>query len=704
MKKRIVSLLLAVVTVALVLTGCATKLYDYSSYKEYLKLGKYEGIEIQLSYIENGMAEKYHEAVESADSAAKEDKDKVIKKTEYKSATENKPLIEDLTYTQKDTLNIDFVGKIDGKEFEGGSSKGYSLVIGSGTFITGFEEGLIGYTAGDKVSLNLTFPKNYSNAEYAGKDVVFDVTINSFTRSTYPEFNNDNVKKYVTAYKDSEKAVEDFEKDTRKEVEKNLIWQEFYSDSKMIKVPEKEVRKYYETSISQYKQSVSSLSAMYGYVITLEDYVTSYMGYSTLASFYQALAQQAKSSVKQELLVLTLLEEKPDLRLSDEAFEAKVKELYDEYVADGSYTKSLKKFKKDFGAKGLEISIYNEVVMDYLYDKHVLNDDVTKNGFVTDRNGTRYYENNEMKKGWLSLDPDGDGTFAKYYFNEETGYAPKVCALMKPEGEETAKYLSFGANGLYNGLFSGVHNDGTGTLHIVEGVATTGLKEDFSPTGKDEDKGTYYYDPTTGYMATGITKVGDFYYDFGTDGKRVGLANGLIKDNTGTRLFVEGALQVGYKDIDHDNNSETENITVYFDPNNNGYMVVSDAIDVDGDGAYEKFDKDGKALGKVTGFFENLDGLRYFDSDGKLVTGFHTEAEGDNAGTYYFDPDRKGYAYKSKWYEVVEGEGEGAHSEKKYYFKSDCKRAESETLTIDNVEYIFGEDGIHTVDTSNDEE
>ncbi len=699
MKKRIISLLLAVVTVALVLTGCATKLYNYSSYKEYLKLGKYEGIEILLSYIENGMAEKYHEAVESADSAAKEDKDKVIKETEYKSTTENKPLIEDMTYTQKDTVNIDFTGKIDGKEFDGGSSKGYSLVIGSGTFITGFEEGLIGYTAGDKVSLNLTFPQNYSNSEYAGKAVVFDVTINSFTRSAYPEFTNDNVKKYLTAYKDSEKPIEEFEKAAKEEVEKNLIWQEFYSNSKLIKVPEKEVKKYYEDNITYYKQSVSSISAMYGYVITLEDYVTSYMGYSSLKEFYQALAQQAKTSVKQELLVLTLLEERPDLRLSDEEFEAKVKELYDGYVADGSYTKSLKKFKKDYGAKGLEISIYNEVVMDYLYEKRSTKDDVTKNGFVTDRNGTRYYENNEMKKGWLSLDPDGDGTYAKYYFNEETGYAPKVCALMKPEGEETMKYLSFGENGLFNGLFSGVHNDGTGTLHIVNGEATKGLKEDFSPTGKDEDKGTYYYDPTTGYMATGITDVSGIYWNFGTDGKRVGVANGLVKDNVGTRFFEEGILVTGYKSIDHDSNSETANITVYFNPDNNGYMVVSDAVDVEGNGIYQKFDKDGNHIGIATGFVESSDGLRYFNTEGRLVTGFHTEASGDNAGTYYFDPNRNGYAYKSKWYEVIEGEGEGAHSVKKYYFKSDYKRAESETLTIESVEYVFAADGTFTANT-----
>ncbi len=324
MKKRIISLFLAVVTVALVLTGCSSKLYNYSSYRDYLKLGKYDGIEILLSYIENGMAEEYHEAVESADSSAEDDEDKVIKETEYKSATENKPLIEDLTYTQKDTLNIDFTGKINGETFEGGSSTSYSLVVGSGTFITGFEEGLIGYTAGDKVTLNLKFPDNYSNSEYAGKDVVFEVTINSFTRSVYPEFNAENVKKYLTSYKDSETPVEDFEKDVKKEVEQNLIWQELYTDSELLYSDKgelkakKEVEKYYEDTISYYKSSVSSLSSMYGYVITLETYVKSYMGYSSLSDFYVALASQAKSQVKQELLILTMLEEKPELRLSDE--------------------------------------------------------------------------------------------------------------------------------------------------------------------------------------------------------------------------------------------------------------------------------------------------------------------------------------------------------------------------------------------------
>lgn len=81
-----------------------------------------------------------------------------------------------------DTANIDYEGKIDGTAFEGGTAQGTDLTIGSGMFIDGFESGLIGAKKGDKVTLNLKFPDNYGKEDLAGKDVVFDVTVNSVTR------------------------------------------------------------------------------------------------------------------------------------------------------------------------------------------------------------------------------------------------------------------------------------------------------------------------------------------------------------------------------------------------------------------------------------------------------------------------------------------------------------------------------------------
>ena len=86
-----------------------------------------------------------------------------------------------------DTVNIDFEGKKDGVAFDGGTSQGYNLTIGSGSFIDGFEDGLIGVNVGDTVDLNLTFPEGYQNADLAGQDVVFTVTVNFICASNSSE-------------------------------------------------------------------------------------------------------------------------------------------------------------------------------------------------------------------------------------------------------------------------------------------------------------------------------------------------------------------------------------------------------------------------------------------------------------------------------------------------------------------------------------
>ena len=88
-----------------------------------------------------------------------------------------------------DIVNIDYVGKIDGEEFQGGSASDALLGIGTNSFITGFEDGLKGVKTGETVDLNLKFPENYENTEYAGKDAVFTVTVNYIL-----EVNDDFVK------------------------------------------------------------------------------------------------------------------------------------------------------------------------------------------------------------------------------------------------------------------------------------------------------------------------------------------------------------------------------------------------------------------------------------------------------------------------------------------------------------------------------
>lgn len=95
-----------------------------------------------------------------------------------------------------DTVNIDFVGKMNGEAFDGGSGTGYDLVLGSGSFIDGFEDQLIGAKKGEKLEVNVTFPESYpNNPDLAGKPAVFDVTVNKV--STMPELTDQWVKEHA---------------------------------------------------------------------------------------------------------------------------------------------------------------------------------------------------------------------------------------------------------------------------------------------------------------------------------------------------------------------------------------------------------------------------------------------------------------------------------------------------------------------------
>jgi trigger factor len=93
-----------------------------------------------------------------------------------------------------DTVVIDFLGKIDGVPFEGGEAKGHNLKLGSNSFIPGFEDGLVGCSVNKKVDIKVTFPKDYQAANLAGKDAVFETTINEIKEDNDIVINDDFAK------------------------------------------------------------------------------------------------------------------------------------------------------------------------------------------------------------------------------------------------------------------------------------------------------------------------------------------------------------------------------------------------------------------------------------------------------------------------------------------------------------------------------
>ncbi|MCD8326496.1 MAG: FKBP-type peptidyl-prolyl cis-trans isomerase [Lachnospiraceae bacterium] len=170
--------------------GSSTSLKEYPV-EDYVTLGDYIGMELTVDPLEEVDDESVTYLAESYFASLA---------TEYAAALTEGQLVE-----EGDTANIDYTGYLDGVAFDGGTATGYDLVIGSGSFIDGFEDGLIGVAVGDTVDLNLTFPSDYaSNPSLAGKEVVFTVTVNYVT----PAMTDDNVS-VVTG--GSYNTVEDLE-------------------------------------------------------------------------------------------------------------------------------------------------------------------------------------------------------------------------------------------------------------------------------------------------------------------------------------------------------------------------------------------------------------------------------------------------------------------------------------------------------------
>ena len=173
-----------------------------------------------------------------------------------------------------DTVNIDYVGKIDGKEFDGGSAQGSVLVIGSDTFIDGFEDGLIGMKKGETKDLNLTFPDDYGNTDVAGKAVVFTVTLNSISRvpeqddawvSSYTDGKYTSMDDYRAYMKESLQEGNDEAADQQLNSD---AWEQIEKTCTFLKLP----KSYVEEGSEEFEKNVTSQAEQYN--ATLDDFIT----------------------------------------------------------------------------------------------------------------------------------------------------------------------------------------------------------------------------------------------------------------------------------------------------------------------------------------------------------------------------------------------------------------------------------------------
>ncbi len=290
--------------------------------KPEVKLGKYKGVEIEKL---------------EAPKVSEEDIEKELKRQQDANAK-----IVDVTdrpVQNGDMIKLDFAGTVDGEAFEGGKAENYDLTIGSGSFIPGFEDQLVGMNIGEEKDVNVTFPEDYGQKDLAGKAAVFACKVNAIKEKKLPELNDefaDEVSEFST--------LDEYKKD----IEKNLLVraEEQYKQTKEnaavaaavadadIEIPDAMLETQAESLVNEFAQNLQ----MQGMNIDM------YLQYTGLQKdqLVEQFKPQAKTRI-QNSLVLEAVAKAENIEASDEDLEAE----YGKMAAQ--YNMPVDNIKKVFG-------------------------------------------------------------------------------------------------------------------------------------------------------------------------------------------------------------------------------------------------------------------------------------------------------------------------------------------------------------------
>ena len=261
-----------------------------------------------------------------------------------------------------DTVNIDFVGKMDGEAFNGGSGTSYDLVLGSGSFIDGFEDQLIGAKKGEKLEVNVTFPESYpNNPDLAGKPAVFDVTVNKV--STMPELTDQWVKEHaedmgskasdVASFRVEQQALLQAQVDYQynNTIQQDALQQivdasEFTVSDAMQKYAEDYVISQEVSTAKQYGYGLADMLNMYG--MSVDD-------------FKEEISSYATDYAKQRMVVAAIANEQ-GIKSSDQLIDELAVEL------SGLAGKELNKIQliEQYGGDAVKDEAVNKAVLDYV--------------------------------------------------------------------------------------------------------------------------------------------------------------------------------------------------------------------------------------------------------------------------------------------------------------------------------------------------
>ena len=348
--KRKIALFALLVAAVTTMTACG----DEVNPNKYVTLGEYKGIAVSVA---------------PKDEVTQEDIDNYIQ-----SAVEGQTSYEDVTgraIQTGDTVNIDYVGKKDGVEFEGGSSAdgGYDLEIGSGSFIEGFEEGLIGANIGDTLDLNLTFPEDYSTADLAGADVVFTVSVNSIKEAVIPELSDELVPtlaaecKTVDEYKEYVKnLLEEQVQSSFDQTVQSTAFQNVFAASTVSEPPQDMIDYYVEQTML----NADTYAGYYG--LEREAFITEQLQ-MTMEDFEAQAQEMAIEASKQELVVRAIAKKEKLKVTTDE-----INTFATENMAMYGY-ESAEAMIEEIGESEIEYYLLNTKVLEFLAENAVVTEE-----------------------------------------------------------------------------------------------------------------------------------------------------------------------------------------------------------------------------------------------------------------------------------------------------------------------------------------
>lgn len=303
-----------------------------------VKIGSYKGLDIK-KYV-------YTVSEEEINNEVGKILDREAKKVE----------VTDRACANGDTVNIDFSGSVDGEKFAGGTAEDYDLVLGSGSFIPGFEDQVCGMSIGDKKDITVKFPEDYQAENLRGKEAVFAIHLNKITGKELPELTDEYVKKHTgseTVADYSAKVKERLEKQAasrgRDETENSII--QAICKTAECEIPDAMVQREIDAMVQDF-----SYRLMYQ-GIKLEEYLK-YMG-QTMEQFRSQFAEQSRSRVLSQLVIDKIIREEKIIATAEE-IDAKIAE------QAASVGKTAEEYKKGIDPRQAEY-ITNDIVVTKLF-------------------------------------------------------------------------------------------------------------------------------------------------------------------------------------------------------------------------------------------------------------------------------------------------------------------------------------------------